>query len=302
MFFIIKCISERLLLDIIYKHKKRININMRITFCFLLNLSLSLAFFLTAQEADNNYKIKLIAHRGGVVDSITPENSKEALLKAAEENYWMIEVDIRLTKDGVLITHHDKDLRRYFNVDKDVVDMTWDEISSLESKMGTSIQKLEDVLIICQKVGMNVMLDNKIKGFDQAVCEQIVDLLDKYHLRENSLMIGTSATTEFFTGKIRLSCTREQLEANMNRSDYNPDNYYYFGNPSPQDALWAKHNKIMIVGVINEWAIPKDNEDTVVKEIVNQLKTLNINYVQLDSKYAVYFQNKIDLCKTKGTD
>ena len=116
---------------------------MRITFCFLLNLSLSLAFFLTAQEADNNYKIKLIAHRGGVVDSITPENSKEALLKAAEENYWMIEVDIRLTKDGVLITHHDKDLRRYFNVDKDVVDMTWDEISSLESKMGTSIQKLD---------------------------------------------------------------------------------------------------------------------------------------------------------------
>lgn len=261
---------------------------------FLLNLSLSLSCLLTAQEADNNSKFKLIAHRGGVVDSITPENSKEALLKAVENNYWMVEVDMRLTKDGVLITHHDKDLRKNYNVEKNIDNMTWDEISLLESDMGTSIQKLENVFSICQEFGMNVMLDNKIKGFDQVVCEQILDLLDKYNLRDNSLMIGTSATTEFFTGKIRLSCTREQLEANMNRSDYKSDNYYYFGNPSSEDALWTKQNKIMIVGVINEWAIPKDNEDAVVKEIVHQLKTLGINYVQLDSKYAAYFQNAID--------
>lgn len=267
---------------------------MRVAFCFLLSLSLSLSFFLTAQEADNNYKIKLIAHRGGVVDSITPENSREALLKAAEENYWMIEVDIRLTKDGVLITHHDKDLRRYFNVDKDVVDMTWDEISLLESEMGISIQKLEDVLSLCHQKGMNVMLDNKIIGFDQKICEQIVDLLDKYQLRDSALMIGTSASTEYFTGKVRLSCTREQLEANMKRLDYDPDNYYYFGNPSPEDTKWANNNGIMIVGVINEWAIPKDNEDEIVKKIVHELKTLNVNYVQLDSKYDVYFKEVIN--------
>lgn len=263
---------------------------MKFHFYLFLNLFLSASCLLTAQVSDNNFKCKLIAHRGGVVDSITPENSKEALLKAAEKDYWMIEVDMRLTKDGVLITHHDKDFRKYFNVYKNVLDMTWDEVSLLESEMGTSVQKLEDVLRLCQENDMNVMLDNKIIGFDEKICKQIVELLDKYQLRDNALMIGTSATTEYFTGKVRLSCTREQLEANMKRLDYNPEHYYYFGNPSPEDAKWAKQNAIMVVGVINEWAIPKDKEDEIVKKMVTNLKALNVNYIQLDSKYDVYFK------------
>ena len=267
---------------------------MKLFFLLFLNISLLLSSFLNAQVKDNNYNCHFIAHRGGVVDSVTPENSKEALLKAIENNYWMVEVDMRLTKDGVLITRHDKDFKRNFNTNEDVIDMTWEEISLLESEMGTSIQKLEDVFRLCQEADMNVMLDNKIKGFDKTVCKKIVSLLDKYNLRENSLMIGTSATTEFFTGKVRLSCTRDQLEANMKRSDYNPNNYYYFGNPSPQDAKWAKQNGIMIVGVINEWAIPNENEDEIVKKMVHELKTLNVNYVQLDSKYDVYFKDIIN--------
>lgn len=249
---------------------------------------------MNGQEKSNEFNCNIIGHRGGVVDSVTPENSKEALQKAVDRNYWMVEVDMRLTKDGVLIIHHDKNFVRYFNIDRNVVDMTWDEISLLKSDMGTSVQKLEDVFKLCQSTGMNVMLDNKIKGFDKEVCEQVVDLLDKYNLRENSLMIGTSATTEFFTGKVPLSCTREQLEANMKREDYNAKNYYLFGNPSEEDAAWARENGIMIVGVINEWAIPKDNEEEIVSQIAEDLKTLNISYVQLDSKYDVYFKKHLD--------
>lgn len=260
---------------------------MLILFFFMLSL-------LNAEEMNHKFTCNIIGHRGGVVDSITPENSREALLKAVDRNYWMVEIDMRLTKDGVLITHHDKNFTRYFHVDKNVDDMTWNEISILESDMGTSVQKLEDVFKLCEFTGMNVMLDNKIKGFDKAICEQIVDLLDKYNLRKNSLMIGTSATTEFFTGKIPLSCTIEQLKVNMKREDYNPKNYYLFGNPSKRDALWAKQKGIMIVGVINEWALPKDKEEVAANKIANHLKALNINYVQLDSKYDVYFKKMTD--------
>lgn len=257
-------------------------------------LFFSISSLMNAQENSNEFSCKIIGHRGGVVDSVTPENSKEALLKAVDRNYWMVEIDMRLTKDGVLTTHHDKNFVRYFNVDRNVVDMTWDEISLLKSDMGTSVQKLEDIFKHCQATGMNVMLDNKMKGFDKEVCEQVVNLLDKYNLRENSLMIGTSATTEFFTGKVPLSCTRQQLEANMRREDYDAKNYYLFGNPSEEDAAWAKENGIMIVGVINEWAIPKDKEEVIVKEIVDNLKALNISYVQLDSKYDIYFIKQND--------
>lgn len=245
--------------------------------------------FLNAQNAENANPLCLIAHRGGVVDSITPENSKEALLKAVEKNYCMVEVDVRLTKDGVLISHHDRDFNKYYHTGKKVVEMTWDEISWLVSDMGTSVQRLEDVFILCREKGLNVMIDNKMEGFDPLVCQQVIELLDKYNLRKNALMIGTSASTEFFTGKVRLSCTRQQLVANMERPDYSPDNYYYFGNPSAEDAKWARKNNILIVGVINEWAIPRDKEKEVVQRMVNRLKALKIKYIQIDSKYDVYF-------------
>ncbi len=244
---------------------------------------------LNAQKTEKVDSFYLIAHRGGVVDSVTPENSKEALLKAAEKGYWMVEVDVRLTKDNVLITHHDRDFNRYYHVNKKVSDMTWDEISLLVSNRGTSVQRLEDVFNLCREKGLNVMIDNKMADFDPLVCQQVIELLDKYHLRQNALMIGTSASTEFFTGKVRLSCTRQQLVANMERPDYSPDNYYYFGNPSAEDARWARKNNIMMVGVINEWAIPREKEKEVVQGMVDQLKTLKVKYIQLDSKYDVYF-------------
>lgn len=243
-----------------------------------------------AQQDLKSNDIFLIAHRGGVVDSITPENSKRSIIKAAELGYWMIEVDLRRSKDNILITNHDNNFVRYYNIDKKVEDMTWKEISELKSNSGTDVQKFEDVLKLCHELGLNIMIDNKLKGFDPIICNQIIELLNKYNLRESALMIGTTASTEFFTGKIKLSCTRKQIEDNMKRADYSSNNYYFFGNPTKEDASWANQNNIMIVGVINSWAIPSEREEQTVKEIIQQLNTLNVRYIQLDSKYSTFLQ------------
>src|SRR5690606_37511719 len=69
----------------------------------------------------------LIAHRGGVVDSSNAENSLPALQHAIERGYWMVELDLRLTKDSVLIIQHDNHFRRYYHMDKPVSAMTWKE-------------------------------------------------------------------------------------------------------------------------------------------------------------------------------
>lgn len=264
----------------------RAHIYILILLSFLFNTRL-----VNAQQNSFTDNFYLIAHRGGVVDSITPENSKESIIKAAKHGFWMIEVDIRATKDKVLITNHDKDFNRYFGVDKKVIDMTWKEISELKSENGTYVQKLEDVFKLCSELGLNVMIDNKITGFDIDICNHLIYLLDKYNLRENALMIGTTATTDFFTGKIKISCNKEQLKNNMNRNDYSPNNYYYFGNPTKEDAIWAHQNNIMIVGVINSWAIPNEKEEIIVNEIINNLRDSQVNYIQLDSKYVSFLYN-----------
>lgn len=265
---------------------------MKCIYTILAIILVSVSFNISAQVGFYESDVLLIAHRGGVVDSITPENSKEAIIKAAELGYWMVEIDIQVTKDGVLITNHDRNLKKCYGIDRDIADMKWEEISELKSETGALVQNFEDVLTLCRELGLNVMIDNKIKGYDYNLCTRIVNLLDKYELREQALMIGTSATTEFFTGKIRLSCTRQQLENNMLRKDYSPNNYYYFGNPTKEDAEWAREHGIMIVGVINEWAIPKVNEDSIVKETVKNLVDQKVRYIQLDSMYASYLHNQ----------
>ncbi len=73
-------------------------------------------------------KIKLfggsIAHRGGVVDSTNVENSLPALTAAIKNRYRMVEMDMRLTKDSVLIIQHDRDFKRYYGVDSNASDMS----------------------------------------------------------------------------------------------------------------------------------------------------------------------------------
>ena len=70
----------------------------------------------------------LIAHRGyhnnkkGI-----PENSVLAFKKAIDNNY-LIELDVRLTKDKKLVVFHDDNLKRVCGVNKKVKDLTYKEL------------------------------------------------------------------------------------------------------------------------------------------------------------------------------
>ena len=70
----------------------------------------------------------IIAHRGVHDNKNTPENSLKAFYKALIEKY-PIELDIQLTKDNEIVVFHDKNLKRMTGVDKNVSDLTLDEIT-----------------------------------------------------------------------------------------------------------------------------------------------------------------------------
>lgn len=99
-----------------------------------------------------------------MVDSTFTENGLPALKKAKENKYFMIETDIRVTKDGILIANHDASFERYYELKEKVTDMNWADIQKLSSKTdGNTPLKLETVLEFCAKNHMNVMLDIKSK-------------------------------------------------------------------------------------------------------------------------------------------
>lgn len=71
-------------------------------------------------------KIELIAHRGYA--SIFPENTLAAFAGALDSGARYIETDIQLSKDGVPVLFHDKDMKRLFNVNGAIHDYTFEQL------------------------------------------------------------------------------------------------------------------------------------------------------------------------------
>lgn len=263
----------------------------RIIQCFIACCLLLTFSDASAQSVGQPAHYKLIAHRGGVVDSIAGQNSLQALSKAIGHGYWMVEIDLRITKDGVLITHHDNTFTRSFGLDSAVASMTWKQIRKLKNANGYQVLKLEEVLQHC-KGKLAVMIDNKIRGNDTAVWKRLIGMLKKYDLYNTALMIGTEESTAFFTGRIKLSCTRRQLEDNMRKSSWNAQDFYLFsGDITKQDAVWANDNGILTIGVINAWTFNSGEVMRKAATQAQQLKTAGVLCFQIDSVFEPLFSH-----------
>lgn len=84
-----------------------------------------------AQPGINNGLPQAVAHRGYKANH--PENTMGAFRGAVEAGAHGIETDVHLSKDGVVVISHDKDLKRCFG-DKGVVrDHDWDYLSTLKT-------------------------------------------------------------------------------------------------------------------------------------------------------------------------
>ncbi|WP_019961780.1 glycerophosphodiester phosphodiesterase family protein [Woodsholea maritima] len=78
--------------------------------------------------------IFVIAHRG--CTQRAPENSIEAIQACIAMGVDMVELDVRQTRDGVLVLMHDERVDRTTNGSGRVGDLTYEEISALTLKVG----------------------------------------------------------------------------------------------------------------------------------------------------------------------
>lgn len=110
--------------------------------------------------------VMVVAHRGDWRNA--PENSIPALVGAALMGADMVEVDVKLTKDGVLIAMHDVALERTTTGKGLVSDMDWEEIRKLFLKNGTGVSRhrvpsFEEFMLTAKRYGVLVNVD---KGGD----------------------------------------------------------------------------------------------------------------------------------------
>lgn len=87
--------------------------------------------------------VRLIAHRGAFQNKQKIfENTNEAFALALELGCWGIELDIHETKDKVWVVNHDSSLKRLWNQDIAIKDLTFQELRTLVPQ----ILSLEEVV------------------------------------------------------------------------------------------------------------------------------------------------------------
>ena len=105
--------------------------------------------------------MELIAHRGRVGND--PENAVESLASAADRADG-VEIDVRLSADGVPVLMHDPTVDRTTSGTGEVADLSAAAVTDLELAPGIQVPRLETYLHACEHstVGV-VLLDVKVE-------------------------------------------------------------------------------------------------------------------------------------------
>ena len=133
-------------------------------------------------------KPPFIAHRG--LSGMETENTRTAFIEAGKRSYFGIETDLHRTKDGAFVTFHDDTLKRMAGIDREVEQMTLDELKKVTlistrfyAPKGEStdliIPTLEEYIKICKQFNKVAVLELKNhfeKGDIFRICDQIEGL------------------------------------------------------------------------------------------------------------------------------
>ena len=121
------------------------------------------------------------AHRGlHDNDGDAPENSLPAFKKAVEAGYG-IEFDVQLTKDHIPVVFHDESLKRVCGVNKNVRDLTYDELQALSLfHSSEKIPTLKEVLTLVDGQ-VPLIIEIKVYASPSDVCIYSDALISSYN-------------------------------------------------------------------------------------------------------------------------
>ena len=136
---------------------------------------------------NTNYGTAMImAHRG--YSAQAPENTMPAFQKCIDNRFTAAELDVQMLADGTVVVLHDDNLKRTTGVDKNVWEVTYDEIKDLdngsffdESFTGTTIPTLDEVIRLAGRGKEKLYLNIEIKrnGHDDGIVEKVIEIIRK---------------------------------------------------------------------------------------------------------------------------
>ncbi len=140
--------------------------------------------------------ISITSHRG--YSDEAPENTLPALSLAIDSLADYAEIDVRQTKDGVLVLMHDANLKRTTGVNKNVWDMDYESILKLDAGSGfarkyagTKIPSLLEALKLCKgRIKLNIEIKKGPNDVD--MIEKLIEMIDELDMGKQCIFSSTS--------------------------------------------------------------------------------------------------------------
>jgi hypothetical protein len=145
-----------------------------------------------ARVAQRRGGVVVMVHRGA--SRFAPENTLEAYAAAMDLGADGCEIDIRRTKDGVLVLHHDDRLGRTVEGGEKVAELKYEELAARKLKGGGAgrVPTLAAALELARRRAMLLHLDIKEPGLEK----EIAMLLDEADVWQHVVHINAYHSEE----------------------------------------------------------------------------------------------------------
>lgn len=185
----------------------------RLLFIFLLLFGSTLMIIKIAQSSSEKVllddELLIIAHRGA--SGYAPEHTMEAYRLAVEMGADYIEVDLRMSSDGVLVAMHDEKVDRTTNGEGLINTYTIDELKELDAGTWFNLENPEKandsytqaeiptMKEILEEFGdrVNYYIETKDPENNLDMEDKLMDLLEQYNLLQRDLKKGKVVIQSF---------------------------------------------------------------------------------------------------------
>ena len=201
-------------------------------------------------------EILAIGHRGAPI--LAPENTIESFIKAFAAGIKGIELDVQLSKDGLLVVFHDWDLENLTGSPIKIKDMDYSEIRDLSNENNCKIPLLDEVLNICPK-NMFINIEIKSIGYSNTpIVKKVAKMIGKYKIEKTVvvssfnpfvLKVAKKISPDLFTAYLWSS---EDVSCLINSPLWiwlcRPDGFHIdINNANEKNISWARKNNLAVL-------------------------------------------------------
>lgn len=237
---------------------------------------------------------KIIAHRGGVVGDEYAENSPGAVAAAIERGYWMIEVDVRESRDGRLVVNHDPDFTKFYGDPRQVSDLTWDEIARLRADPGGTRPLLFHELAELAAGHLGLMLDTKQQPQTEAYWLAIEQVLRDHDLLATAYFIDAPQPDRWTGVGAKAGLKLEALLAAADRGEDVAALYFLFEHGRDLTAERVTRAQALGVPVVPSINIyhyrDLDDHMAAAEADTRRMLDLGVEQFQIDSPYDIWLR------------